>query len=427
MKKIKTIAIVIILILTAICASLILYNFFSMKSPDITCKIEILEINTDEIIIYSYVELYNPNSFDIIIKDLIIKSFSNKDETIAKLSIEGGKIESGKTSVFEETHSISFSEITPEEITSKISGVAGFSYGPITKTLPFNFKIITSINDFDNKFLAPRTNISVDFGEITQQSVNITIDLETYNPNTFELALKDLSINVTNDEGEKVGELLLEDLIMAEKTSTIVHGFGTMKIEALNSEKINITFNSKAVATIAGFQKELPINIVSTINAPDLRELLPSNYPTEIVLISDYRASLRGIENDIIFVAKNPNNIDFIAKDIVLTINRIDDKTKTLVCQGIIEDGMLKGNDTTLLNGSFVIPYSKIFYPPAGGKLVPNWLEVSLRTNITVQGLDQYFWVGMVIYQDLNLLKKDEIVTNPAILNGKNSKFYIYN
>lgn len=209
---------------------------------------------------------------------------------------------------------------------------------------------------------------------------------------------------------------MTHEIALTANSKVTVSGSGIILIEALNSKFIMINISGNASATIAGFEKTLPFNVKSKVIIPDLETLLPSKVPTDAVIRSDYRASIFGFISDITLEVHNPHNIEYSVKDITIEVYRIDKNTKRKIGEGTIESGVLKANNITALKGSFRIPYRKMFILPLGGKLRPEWLEVTIRANVTIQGLNSYFWIGMVAYQDFYLFRKGKAYDSPKIV-----------
>jgi hypothetical protein len=413
-KKIIVLFIIIITIINVITLSFIFIYFQTMKMPETTVKMEILEINSKEMVINSVIDIKNSNNFDITVEKLNLITKTSYGSEIGCLRIEGGKIPSNKNKIFTKKYTATFNGESPDEFVTTLEGIIGMSVVFIEKKLPISVNIISVINDLIDNFKTPTANINIDFGEITQKNISLLINVDFQNPNTFDVKLEDVTINILNQNNESVGDIKLSGVLLTADNYTNIWGEGLILIEALNAQILKINLSSMATAIIAGYNKTLPINIESTINSPDLNELLPSNLPTDAVLRGDYRATLFGFKSEIILQSINPNNIEYAAKDITITVARIDKKQRRVVATGEIEDGIIKANNTTLFKGELTIPYRKIFTPALGGKIIPDWLEITIRANITIKGLENYVWVGMVGYTDFRLFRKDVVYSDPV-------------
>jgi len=412
-KKTATILIVISTIINIFAAAFIFLDLQAMQAPDTTVSMEILEINSEEAIIQTRIDISNPNSFEIIVKNLAISLHAPNGDTISILKVGGKNIPANKHKTIIGKSVVNYNGYSPEKLISKVSGVVGMKIGFIEKTLPISVKVISDLENLISNVASPTMSVKIGFGEITQKNVNLTVEVETYNPNTFNIAIEDIFINLVNDTGVRVGSLTMPKVELAANSTVIVNGSANILIEALNAKVITTNIDANVSATLAGFEKTLPFSIESKIIMPDLETLLPSAFPTDAVVRSDYRASLFGLVGEITLETRNPHNIEFAVKDMEILVYRIDRNTKRKICEGIIEDGIIEAKNITYMTGEVVLPYRKLFIPPPGGKLIPDWLEVTIRANVTIKGLNNYFWVGMIAYQDVHPLRKDKIHDSP--------------
>lgn len=408
-KKIVILIVAIITIINVVSAAFLFFDIQALKAPETTIKVEVLEVNSTEALIRTTVDIRNPNSFEMIIKNLELVIRVPKGENIAEVKIDGGVIPSNKNETFTKVFAVNFNGNTPETLETRITGTVGMKSGFIQKTMPISVNVITILDKIITDLLPPNINVHIDFGEISQKSVNITTVLEAYNPNSIDIGIKDILVSMTTETGASVGNFNLTGGTLAAESSLNLSGNGTITIETLNAKTIIVSMNAKVDATIANFTKTLPIFVKVTIGVPDLKTLLPSKFPTDIVLKGDFRVTLRGFVGDTTLEVYNHNKIEFVAKDITISIYRIDSNTKCLLGECTIEDSIIKAENTTILKGEMVIPYRKLFIPPPGGRFIPDWLEVYVRANITISGLNTYIWVGIIAYEDIHLLRIDKV------------------
>ena len=412
-KKTATILVVISAIINIFAAAFLFLDLQTMQAPDTTVTMEIVELNSKEAKIQTTIDISNPNSFEIIVRDLKIGTFAPNGDKISSLKIDGKNIPANKQKTFIETSLVNYDGHSPEKLVTKVSGVVGMRTGIIEKTLPMSVKIVSDIEKVFNTIVPPEILIRARFGEFNQKDVNISVEIEIDNPNTFEIKIKDIVIDIKNETSGIVGKLTLPEIVLSADSKTSVSGSGAINIEALNAKVLKTNISANLSGKIAGFEKTIELCVESEIIVPDLKTLLPSNAPTLAVIRGDYRVSLFGLKGEISLETHNPNNIEMMVKDIEILVYRIDRNTKRKVAEGEIEGGIIKANDVTIMKGNVVIPYRKLLIPPLGGKIIPDWLEVSITANVTLKGLDDYFWVGMVAYQDFHYLKKDKAYDSP--------------
>ena len=274
--------------------------------------------------------------------------------------------------------------------------------GFVEKIIPLSVKVITNLGNIIETIAAPSANIRINFGEISQQEINITMEIHMFNPNSFELRLEDFIVDINSQTGKNIGKFVFSGEILAPNSQCKITGNGTINIEALNYDFIFLNLSGSAFAKIAGFEKIIPVNINATIKIPDLKEILPSIIPTDGMIISDYRVSLKGLVSVITLKIINPNKIEFAAKDITFTTYRIDKNSKILLSSCSLEGGIIKAEGETIFKGELITPYTKLFIPPSGGRFIPDYLEINVRANVTILGLNSYFWVGVIALQDMH-------------------------
>jgi hypothetical protein len=257
-----------------------------------------------------------------------------------------------------------------------------------------------------DNLVSPEINTQLSFGEIDKNNINISFSTDIYNPNNLNVSLKNTGVEIKDENNEIIGFYALPDLIIAAKDNTSINQMFNLDLDFLNAKKLAVYIKSNVIGHIAGYAKIIPINLKTVIINPDLEDILPSDKPMECNLRGDYHASLSGLVGEISIEFDNPNNLELTAKDIMLNVNRVDKNTKTQVANVTIENGIIKPENTTTLYGEVVIPYSKLFILPIGGRIIPDGLELEIKAKISIQGLNNYLWVGVSAYQDFHLFIK---------------------
>ncbi|MBP1662275.1 MAG: hypothetical protein H6P94_524, partial [Thermoplasmatales archaeon] len=91
-KKIFAIVLVVLFLINISAAALIFIDIQVLAFPNTTLRVDIVEINTDEIIIHHDIQLYNPNSFEMILQDFHIVARTTNGEEVTNMTIDGGSI-----------------------------------------------------------------------------------------------------------------------------------------------------------------------------------------------------------------------------------------------------------------------------------------------------------------------------------------------
>jgi len=403
-KKIITAFVVILIIINLIVAAFLFFDIQLMEAPETTIRIDILEINAEEAALQTIIDVSNPNGFELITENFEIVVSTPDGKEVSHISLDGGSIPPHSSKTFTANAVIAFDGANPETLTIKMTGSVGINIGFIRNTIPITINLVTSLEDVIESFASPTLNIQAEFGELTEDGINLTGTIETYNPNKFDLYIEGISVVIETETGKNVGNLEISGGTLASKESLELKSEGRILLEALNAKILFINMSGKAGAKIAGVNQSISFSAEAEITVPDISNLLASDVPTDISIIGDYKVTLQGLMNYIILEVRNPNKIDIELKDIIVMVNRIDDGEKMLIAETELEKGIVKAESVKQFKGQMVIPYSKLFSFKKG-RLLPDELEIIVRAHITIPGINQSIWVGVSGVQDFRLFK----------------------
>jgi LEA14-like dessication related protein len=403
MKKLIVIILVLATILNIMGGAFIFLDIQTMNIPETTLRLELINITADEAILQMTISFNNQNSFSIFLQNLTIQTITDNGEVINHLFIEGGETKSHENKTFTATTSVRFNGSPPNQLTSRVTGIFGTLFlGMIKKTLPLKFTIVTALNNIINQFSLPQIQLKANFSKITQERVNFTSIIEVTNPNSIDIAMENISVNIDTNTGTHVGTVTIQGNTIPGKTTKQLTGIGSVLLKALDAKTLHMALHADVTILIAGMKKTMNLSIGAEIIPPRLEQLL-SDLPTDVSLTGKYKYTLKeGIHDQIIFEIKNPNKLTFLATNITVKIYRIDKNNTRLICNGTLADGVITPRNTTIIQGDMVIPLSQL-WPRTGERLFADRLQVILRANITIQGLNQTIWIGVIVYQDFPL------------------------
>jgi hypothetical protein len=109
-----------------------------MEAPEIIIKVEVNEINSEEAILQTTIDIDNLNTFEIVTKNFELITSNPEGHLVNHVSIEGGKIDPNEKRVFIKNISVAFNGYCPELLTSKITSEGGVNTRFIQKTIPLN-------------------------------------------------------------------------------------------------------------------------------------------------------------------------------------------------------------------------------------------------------------------------------------------------
>jgi len=403
-KKIITAFVAVFIIINLIVAAFLFFDIQLIEAPETTIKIDILEINAEEAILQTTINVSNPNGFGLITENFEIAVSTPDGRAVSCISLDGGGIPPQSSKTFTTNAVIAFDGDNPETLTIKMTGRVGINIGFIQKTIPLAINIVTSLEDVIESFASPSLNIRAEFVELTKEGIILSGMIEAYNPNKFDIYIDSISVIIETETGKNVGNLEISGGTLASKESLELESKGRILLEALNAEILFINMSGKAGAKIAGVNQSISFSTEAEITVPDISNLLASDASTDISIMGDYKVTLQGLMDYIILEVRNPNKIDIELKDVIVMVNRIDDGEKMLIAETELEKGVIKAESVKQFKGQMLLPYSKLFSFKKG-RLLPDELEITVRTHVTIPGLNQSIWVGVSGYQDFRLFQ----------------------
>lgn len=402
-KKIIAILFTIITIIYIVVGAFLFLNIQLIETPEIIIKIEVSEINSEEAILHTNVNINNPNSFEIIVKNLKVVTTTPDGYEVAHIAIEGGEIGSHKTRTFTNDVFIVFSSYNPELLTSKITGEVGANIWLIQKTIPLNIGVITSIGNLTNQLAAPSVSITVDFTEMTNEGINITAIMKVYNPNPFDIFIDDISADILTEEDKKIGNINVSGGIIEAKDYLSLDCVGRLLFEAFNAKSLVIDINGVAGAKIAGYEKNLSFNIQTNIMVPDLEQLLLSkNNPTILIIEVDEKLTFKGIVFNILLNVNNTYKVDLLLKDIGYKIYKVVNDAEYIIGENNqVEDIFAESGKTGGSSCSILVPFSNLL--PIS--LSIDGFMVTVSARVTIKGVNQSVYLELRGYLDIHLFR----------------------
>jgi LEA14-like dessication related protein len=407
-KTIVAIILALLFIINIVAAALIFVDIQVLTFPQTTIRVDVIEINSDEIIIQHDLQLYNPNSFEMIIKDFQIVATTTTGDEVTNLTIDGGSIPGQSHRNFTGSDRITMKGNLSGMLSSKITGIVGFNiFGIIKKTIPLELTVLISLKEALKKIAIPTITVRAEFGTITRNAVNLTTEIDVSNPNPFGMFIKNFILDITTETGSKVGNFIIPGSQIPAESAVTLHGYGSVIIEALNAKKLFINLHAEAGANVAGINKSLPISCDIEIAIPDLNKFIPTDKPVELALDIDLKRTRGGLNGSMTLEVMNPTKIPLVASDIIVWYYVVKDDQKYFVGKGPLGTGELVPENTTYFYGYILLPYSKLLNTPGRG-LLPDAVFAQLRTNITLSGVNLFLPVAIGSYIDLHMFRASE-------------------
>ncbi len=400
-----------IIIINIIAGALIFLDIQVIKSPEMTIEIVLVEINSNEAIVQTTLSITNPNQFGLIIKNLDTITKTNNGTEIMRMTIKGGEIKSNNNKTYTSTNHITFDGEIPETLTTKLTGTVGLTFlGIITKTIPITVNLITSFSDVIKSIAIPIVHVKGNFGEMSSEGIDFTTEIDIENPNSFDINIDDLSIVLETEAGKIVGNFLLEGDSISGESSKKLNGGGQILIETLNAKTLYINLKASAGVLIAGISKSTEFSIGTEIEIPHLEDIFSTDLATEAFIYTDTKLTRKGFlkwgfTSDMTLEMRNQNKIGLIVQDIIFSVYRVENGEETLVGDCTANDTVVGPGNTTYISAQVYLPFRSILIKPRILPRLPEGFLILIRANITIQGLDQSFLIGVSGYQDLHVFK----------------------
>ena len=386
-KKIFNIVIGIITIIYIIIGLFLFLNLQILEAPEVTINAELTKINSEEAVLKTIIDVYNPNNFEVIMKNLKIITCTPDGYEVANVFIKGGEIGSSKNKSYSREILISFDEHSPELLKSKISGEVGANFLFIQKTIPIKIGVITNLKYLVNELSAPILNININDYKINENGINLNAKINVYNPNSFDIYLKNISVPIKSENSEVLGNITIIGNKVSAKSDLSFNCTGNLLFKSLDAKKLTINIKGDAGVKIAGFEKNLSFDIKSTIAVPDLDELLLSeNRPTIVSIKLDEKFTLKGIIFYIILEVNNSYTVDIEIREIIFRIYTVaDDRYKIIGENNNIENIIAESGKIGSGNYEIIIPYSKILQIDRS----TDWIMTSVTGRASIKGVNQ--------------------------------------
>jgi len=404
-KTIFAIILAVLFIINVVVAAFIFIDIQVLTFPETTIRVDIVEINSDEIILTHHLRLYNPNSFEMILRDFQIVATTTDGEEVTNLTIEGGSIPGQSHRNFSGSGLVSMKGELSGLLSSNIKGIIGLNFlGVVKKTIPLELTVLISLKDALKKIALPTIGVRAEFGTITRHAVNVTTYIDVSNPNPFGMFIDTFSLDITTETGENVGGFEIAGSEIPADSAVTLEGSGSVKIQALNAKELLISLEAEAGANIAGISKALPISASIKIAIPDLNEFIPPDTPLELSLGVDLQRIRGGLKGNMTLEVYNPTKIPLIASDITVFYYGVKNNQKYYVAEGTIGGGELTPGETIYMYGDIVLLYSKLLNFSGKGFL-PDMVFAQLRASISLPNVAIKIPVAIGTYIDFKPLR----------------------
>jgi LEA14-like dessication related protein len=410
MKKLLKIVLIILIIINLFITLFLFYDFQVFESPETIVSIDVVKINSEELVLQTKMDINNPNSFDLTVSDFIVSSKTIDGISIGELSIEGGTIAGKQNETFISIDKFALEGQSFKTLKNEITGKIGIKIlGIIQKTIPVKIIILTSIEEIINSLESPVLNVEAFFDDINSKGLNFSASINVYNPTDFEYTIGSLNLNLKTDDNIDVGNITIFGDTILPKSSLTFSSKGTVSYNALDAKILLVKLSGVAGARIAGMYQEVKLSTVTQVKIPNIQEFIFKNQSIDFYIPVQIKLTAKGILVNLGFKFFNPSDIPLLAKNLVCSVLRVDGDDMTLLGDKKMDPCQLIPENIVCVKTQILISYLT-YITKMPGKILPDWLVIKIHGDFSIAGTRQAFPITLNAYIDPNLINQKELI-----------------
>ncbi len=410
-SKIITIFTLILLIVNIIVSAFIFLDIQIINAPETEVFIDIIDVNSEEVILDAKLKMYNSNGFDIGIKDFTVTTMNFENEELGTLKISGGNIPSLKSKTFNEIGKIVLKKsnnltVLKNRITGEISvNLLGF----IKKTIPVDLMIYVSVEKIFENLEIPTIKTNAYFTDLSEKGIEFTAEINISNPTSLIYNIDNLFLDFITENGVSIGNINIEGGTVEPKKTQIFYSKGIVNYDAFNFGILNLNLKGIAGAKIAGLNKNISFSTDTSIIIPDIKDFVFRGKELDFEIPVQIKLKINGILCNVGFSMYNPSNVSIIGKNLNCSIYRQDNEYQTLIGKKLMDSCEFHSGERICVKTEINIPY--IDYLSSGSfKLIPDWIILRIEGNFYIAGTNQSFPLALNAYIDPNVIGENDFI-----------------
>jgi LEA14-like dessication related protein len=397
-KKILVLILSTLILIDVIGGAFLFFDIQVVKAPIINVSIDPIELTPEQILLEARVTIANPNQFDVSVKNFKVVSTTKDGYEIGQFFIAGGNVPPNTNTTFIAQDRLGFSGHTYSLIKNTITADIGISVlGIIKKTVPFTMTVDVSLANITDTLVVPAIHMQATVDDITSEGVHFSGSIDAYNPNTFEISLENLSLEMKTEKNVAVGTVTLQGGVIKPTRSLKIEVNGTLLFKALDAERINANLSGIAGIRAAGITKALPFSTDVQLIVPDPATLLSLNGTFDFILSGDFKLRVRGALCNIEFTINNPSKIPLDARDLVCRLYRFDNNATRLLGQQNLTPCTIEPKNKVCLGAQILLPYSKFLFSGTR-RILPDWFILTIDGNFSISGVNRSLPISITGY-----------------------------
>ncbi len=246
----------------------------------------------------------------------------------------------------------------------------------------------------------PSINIEMDISDISEDGLDIVMEMNIYNQNGIDIEMNNLMIEILRNEKKTLGHINIDSLHIPAHSHAIAEKEMKIPVEILDSDLITVKITGDTIVSFLWIKKNLGIS--SQIKLLNLNvDRLLSSLPVEMETRSDYKLSPVGVRGWVSIHIRNPYNISMVMENITLSVYRMDDEKEVKIYSIPMGSGIVEPGESLRLEKDVFVPYSQLI--GEGFRILPDGFKSCIDARIRIPVLNRSINVRLVNYRDVHL------------------------
>jgi len=248
----------------------------------------------------------------------------------------------------------------------------------------------------------PSINIKMDISDISEDGLDIVMNMDIYNQNGIDMEISNLVIEILRNEKKRLEHVDIDSFYIPAHSHAIAEKELKIPMEILDSDIITVKITGKAAVSFLGIKKDLGISSRIEIMNLDIDRLL-STLPVEMKTRSNYRLSPAGLKGTVSVYIGNPYNISLLIENVTLNVYRVENGNEVKIYSVYMGSGVAESGGSLELEKNVLIPYNQL--RGGGFKILPEWFKSSMDADVRIPILNRSIKVRLSSYRDMHLLR----------------------
>ena len=157
----------------------------------------------------------------------------------------------------------------------KITGKISVTFlGFITKTIPIEVIIITSVEKIFENLEIPDIDVEAHLTDLSEEGIEFSAKVDVYNPTSLIYNIDNLYLDFITNQGVDVGNISVDGGLVKPKSNSTFISTGLIKYQALDAELLILKLTGIAGARVGGISKNISFSTDASLTIPNLKDFV---------------------------------------------------------------------------------------------------------------------------------------------------------